>query len=156
MNRQEDLPPKELTIKEIMSLIPHRYPFLMIDRVVELDPEREYIKAIKQVSQNEPYFQGHFPGNPIMPGVLILEAMAQTGAVYLKKVHPECQDKLFVFAGLENVRFKNPVFPGDTLIIEAEKFKKKGHIFRTTVTAKVGEKVVAQAEIIAAMIEEKR
>jgi len=155
MNRQEDLPQKELTIKEILSLLPHRYPFLMVDRVLELDPEREYIKAIKQVSINEPYFQGHFPGNPIMPGVLILEAMAQTGAIYLKKVFPECKDKLFVLAGFENVRFKSPVLPGDTLIIEAEKFRKKGHIFRTTVTAKVEEKIVAQAEIIAAMIDEK-
>lgn len=145
----------DLSIKEIMELIPHRYPFLMIDRVLEIDPEREYIKAIKQISINEPYFQGHFPGNPIMPGVLIIEAMAQTGAVYLKKVFPECQDKLFVLAGLESVRFKSPVYPGNTLIIEAEKFKRKGHIIRTTVTAKVEERVVAQAEIIAAMIEEK-
>jgi len=155
MNRQEDLPQKELTIKEILSLLPHRYPFLMVDRVLEVDPEREYIKAVKQVSINEPYFQGHFPGNPIMPGVLILEAMAQTGAIYLKKVFPECKDKLFVLAGFENVRFKSPVLPGDTLIIEAEKFRKKGHIFRTTVTAKVEERIVAQAEIIAAMIDEK-
>lgn len=146
---------KDLSVREIMELIPHRYPFLMIDRVVELDPEREYIKAIKQVSINEPYFQGHFPGNPIMPGVLIIEAMAQTGAVYLKKVFPECREKLFVLAGLENVRFKSPVYPGDTLIIEAEKFKRKGHIIRTMVTAKVEEKVVAQAEIIAAMVEVK-
>lgn len=146
---------KELTIQEILSLLPHRYPFLMVDKVLELDPEREYIKAVKQVSINEPYFQGHFPGNPIMPGVLILEAMAQTGAIYLKKVFPECKDKLFVLAGFENVRFKSPVLPGDTLIIEAEKFRKKGHIFRTTVTAKVEEKIVAQAEIIAAMIDEK-
>ncbi|MDM7202882.1 MAG: MaoC/PaaZ C-terminal domain-containing protein, partial [Thermodesulfobacteriaceae bacterium] len=88
-------------------------------------------------------------------GVLILEAMAQTGAIYLKKFVPECKDKLFVLAGLESVRFKNPVYPGDILIIEAEKFKRKGHIVRTTVTAKVDEKLVAQAEIIAAMIEVK-
>lgn len=146
---------KDLSVKEIMELIPHRYPFLMIDKVLELDPEREYIRAVKQVSINEPYFQGHFPGNPIMPGVLIIEAMAQTGAVYLKKVFPECKEKLFVLAGLENVRFKSPVYPGDTLVIEAEKFKRKGHIIRTTVTAKVEQKVVAQAEIIAAMVEVK-
>lgn len=88
-----------------------------------------------------------------MPGVLILEAMAQTGCIYLKKVFPECRDKLFVFAGMENVRFKNPVFPGDTLVIEGEKFRKKGHIVKTTMIAKVGERLVAQAEIIAAMIE---
>lgn len=146
---------KEISAREILELLPHRYPFLMVDRVVELDPSREYIRAIKQVSINEPYFQGHFPGNPIMPGVLILEAMAQTGAIYLKRVFPECQDKLFVLAGLESVRFKSPVYPGDTLIIEAEKFKKKGHIIRTTVIAKVADRVVAQAEIIAAMVEVK-
>ncbi len=146
---------KGISAKEILELLPHRYPFLMVDKVIEVDEEREYIKAIKQVTHNEIFFQGHFPGNPIMPGVLILEAMAQTGALYLKKFVPECKEKLFVLAGLENVRFKNPVYPGDTLVIEAEKFKKKGHIFRTTVTAKVEEKIVAQAEIIAAMIEVK-
>ncbi len=146
---------KGISAKEILELLPHRYPFLMVDKVIEVDEEREYIKAIKQVTHNEFFFQGHFPGNPIMPGVLILEAMAQTGALYLKKFVPECKEKLFVLAGLENVRFKNPVYPGDTLVIEAEKFKKKGHIFRTTVTAKVEEKIVAQAEIIAAMIEVK-
>lgn len=145
----------EITAKEILGLLPHRYPFLMVDKVLEIDPEREYIKAVKNVSHNEPFFQGHFPGNPIMPGVLILEAMAQTGAIYLKKTFPECRDKLFVLAGIENVRFKSPVLPGDILVIEAEKFKRKGHIIRTTVTAKVEEKIVAQAEIIAAMIEVK-
>lgn len=144
-----------ITAKEILELLPHRYPFLMVDRVIELDPEREYIKAIKNVSHNEPFFQGHFPGNPIMPGVLILEAMAQTGAIYLKRVFPDCRDKLFVLAGMENVRFKTPVLPGDTLVIEAEKFKRKGHIIRTTVVASVEERIVAQAEIIAAMIEVK-
>ncbi|BAU23901.1 3-hydroxyacyl-ACP dehydratase [Caldimicrobium thiodismutans] len=145
----------EITAKEILELLPHRYPFLMVDKVLEIDPEREYIKAVKNVSHNEPFFQGHFPGNPIMPGVLILEAMAQTGAIYLKKTFPECKEKLFVLAGIENVRFKSPVLPGDTLVIEAEKFKRKGHIIRTNVTAKVEEKIVAQAEIIAAMIEVK-
>lgn len=145
----------DIDIKEILSALPHRYPFLLVDRVLELDPEREYIKAIKNVSINEPYFQGHFPGNPILPGVLILEAMAQTGAIYLKVLFPEYRDKLFVLAGLENVRFKSPVYPGDTLIIEAEKFKRKGHIIKTGVKAWVGEKLVAQAEIIAAMIEAK-
>lgn len=153
MSEKSQVEGREITAREILELLPHRYPFLLVDRVVELDPEREYIKAIKQVSLNEPYFQGHFPGNPIMPGVLILEAMAQTGCIYLKKVFPECRDKLFVFAGMENVRFKNPVFPGDTLVIEGEKFRRKGHIVKTTMIAKVGERLVAQAEIIAAMME---
>ncbi len=153
MEEKIQVEPKKISAKEILELLPHRYPFLLVDQVLELDPEREYIKAVKQVSLNEPYFQGHFPGNPIMPGVLILEAMAQTGAIYLKKVFPECRDKLFVFAGIENARFKSPVYPGDTLIIEGEKFRKKGHVIKTTMIAKVEDRVVAQAEIIAAMIE---
>jgi 3-hydroxyacyl-[acyl-carrier-protein] dehydratase len=142
---------KNLEISEILELLPHRYPFLLVDRVLEIDPEREYIKAIKNVSINEPYFQGHFPGYPIMPGVLILEAMAQTGGLYLKHVFPEFREKLFVFAGANKVKFKAPVYPGDTLVIEAQGFKKKGHIVKTTVIAKVGDKVVAEAEITAAM-----
>ncbi len=142
---------KELEIKEIMELLPHRYPFLMVDKVLEIDPEREYIKAIKNVTINEPYFQGHFPEYPIMPGVLILEAMAQTGGIYLKHVFPELKEKLFVFAGANNVKFKSPVYPGDTLIIEAQGFKRKGHIVKTKVIARVKDKVVAEAEITAAM-----
>ncbi len=145
----------QISPKEILELLPHRYPFLMIDKVIELDPEKESIQAIKYVSHNEPYFQGHFPENPIMPGVLILEAMAQTGALYLKRVFPEVREKLIVLAGIDNARFKHPVYPGNTLIISAEKFKRKGHIFRTTVRAMVEEKIVAEAEIIAAIVEVK-
>ncbi len=144
---------KGLDTKEIEKLLPHRYPFLLVDRVLEIDPERQFIKAIKNVSINEPFFQGHFPGHPIMPGVLILEAMAQTGAIYLKYVFPEFREKLFVLAGFDKVRFKAPVYPGDQLLIFAEKFNRKGKLIWTTVTAVVNEKVVAQAEITAAMIE---
>lgn len=105
-----------LTIKEIKELIPHRYPFLLIDRVVELEPGVR-CKAIKNVTVNEPFFQGHFPDRPLMPGVLIVEAMAQTGAVALMS-KDENKDKLAVFAGIDKVRFKRQVVPGDQLTIE--------------------------------------
>ncbi len=136
-----------------MKLLPHRYPFLMVDRVEEIDPKREYIRAIKNVSHNEPYFQGHFPENPIMPGVLIIETMAQVGGIYIKTVFPEAQDKLFVFAAIDKARFRRPVFPGDTLTIEAQGFKRKGHIIKTTAKALVQGRLVAEAEITAAIIE---
>ncbi len=142
---------KNLDIKEIMELLPHRYPFLMVDRVEEIDLEEGYIIAVKNVSVNEPFFQGHFPGHPIMPGVLILEAMAQTGGIYLLYACPEYRERLFVFAGAEKVRFRSPVYPGDTIRIEARNFKKKGHIVKASTVAKVGDKVVAEAEVIAAM-----
>ncbi len=142
---------RELGPKEIMELLPHRFPFLMVDRVVELDCERQYIRAIKNVTHNEPYFQGHFPENPIMPGVMLAEAMAQVGALFMKSCVPEYREKLFVLAGLDKVRFRQPVFPGDTLVIEAQGFKQKGHILKTSVRVMVGDKVVAEAEITAAM-----
>ncbi len=139
-------------IQEIFEFLPHRYPFLMIDRVLEVNIENEYVRAIKNVSINEPFFQGHFPGYPIMPGVLIIEAMAQAAAIGLKTIFPEYKDKLFVLAGVDKVKFRNPVHPGDTLILEAKGFRKKGPIIKTSATAKVEDKVVAEAEITAAMI----
>ncbi len=142
---------KALGIKEIMELLPHRYPFLLVDRVEEINLEEGYIVAIKNVSVNEPYFQGHFPGHPIMPGVLILEAMAQTGGIYLLYAFPEYRDRIFVFAGAEKVKFRAPVYPGDTIRLEARNFRRKGHIVKASTIAKVGDKVVAEAEVIAAM-----
>ncbi len=141
----------KIEIEKILELLPHRYPFLMIDRVLEVNPEEEYVIAIKNITINEPFFQGHFPGRPIMPGVLILEAMAQTAAVGLSVVFPQYKDKFFVLAGLDKVKFRHPVYPGDTLIIEAKGFKMKGHIVRTSAVAKVEDKVVAEAEILAAI-----
>lgn len=143
---------KEIGIQEILEILPHRYPFLMIDKVIEIDKEREYIKAVKNVTINEPFFTGHFPGYPIMPGVLIIEAMAQAAAVGLKLIFPEYKKNFFVLAGIDKVRFRHPVFPGDTLIIEARGFRKKGYIIKTTATAKVEEKLVAEAEITAGII----
>jgi len=140
---------KSMDILKIRELLPHRYPFLFIDKVLEVDVENEYVKAIKNVSINEPFFQGHFPDYPIMPGVLIIEAMAQAAGIGLKIIFPEYRDRLFVLAGVDKVKFRNPVFPGDTLILEARGFKKKGFIIKTSATAKVGDKLVAQAELMA-------
>ncbi len=145
---------KELDAKEILRLLPHRYPFILVDRVLEVNPERGYIKAVKNVTVNEPFFQGHFPENPIMPGVLIVEAMAQVGGLYIKICMEDCKDKGFVLAGLDKVRFRQPVTPGDTLVLVAEGFKRKGRVIKSVVKAMVNEKLVAEAEITAAIVEE--
>jgi 3-hydroxyacyl-[acyl-carrier-protein] dehydratase len=142
----------EITIKEIFELLPHRYPFLLIDKIIEVDAEKEYIKAIKNVTINEPFFMGHFPENPIMPGVLILETMAQAAGVGLMALFPEYKGKLFVLAGIDRARFRQPVYPGDTLIIEVQGFRRKGNIIKTATTAKVNEKIVAEAEITAGIL----
>jgi len=141
----------ELSPREILNLLPHRFPFLMVDRVEEVDCQRQYIRAIKNVTHNEPFFQGHFPENPLMPGVMLVEAMAQVGALFMKVCVPEFREKLFVLAGLDRVRFRQPVFPGDTLVIEAQGFKQKGHILKTSVRILVRGKIAAEAEITAAM-----
>ena len=112
-------------IEEIKNILPHRYPFLMVDRVTEFKAG-EYIKGYKNVSVNEPFFRGHFPGNPIMPGVLILEAMAQMGILFAVKTSPEeLEDKLMVFAGMDGVKFRQPVVPGDRLDMYLIHTKKK-------------------------------
>ena len=110
-------PARELDIRQIMSILPHRYPFLLIDRVVELS-SRKRIVAIKNVTMNEPFFQGHFPDYAIMPGVLMVEAIAQAGGVLLLPEVPEHETKLLVFSGIERARFRRPVVPGDQLRIE--------------------------------------
>ena len=108
----------EIVSREIMDVLPHRYPFLMVDRVLEVEPFK-CLKAIKSVTINEPFFQGHFPSYPVMPGVLILEALAQAGAILVIKSIPEQMDgKIFLFTGIEKVRFKKSVFPGDQLVLE--------------------------------------
>ncbi len=143
---------REVTLEEIFKLLPHRYPFLMIDKVEEIDVEKQYVRAIKNVTINEPFFTGHFPDHPIMPGVLILEAMAQAAGVGLKIIFSEYMDKLFVLASIDKAKFRRPVYPGDTLVIEAQGFKKKGYIIKTTAVAKVKDKVVAEAEITAGIL----
>ena len=148
----------EIVSKDILNLLPHRYPFLLVDRVVAFE-KMHSVHAIKCVIFNEPFFQGHFPGYPVMPGVLILEAMAQASGVLILKSHPDdLQGKIFLLAGLENVRFRKPVVPGDTLHLHIEYDRHKRNLWRTRGRAFVEEQLVAQAELSAAIVdrEEKR
>ena len=136
-------------IQEIMKLLPHRYPFIMIDRILELTTG-EKVVALKNVTINEPFFQGHFPENPIMPGVLIIEAMGQAGAVLAaKSLGRETNGLLIYFMGMDKVKFRKPVIPGDQLIFEVKFLKQRRNVFKMSGTAFVDEKVVAQAELMA-------
>jgi 3-hydroxyacyl-[acyl-carrier-protein] dehydratase len=138
-----------LNIQEIMKLIPHRYPFIMVDRILEIMP-REKIVALKNVTINEPFFQGHFPANPIMPGVLIIEAMAQAGAVLAaKSLDREIHDALVYFMGIDKVKFRKPVTPGDQVIFEVKFLKQRAKVFKMAGIAYVDKKVVAEAELMA-------
>ena len=138
---------------EIQNLIPHRYPFLLVDRVLEVE-EGKIAVAIKNVTINEPFFQVHFPANPIMPGVLIVEAMAQVGLIAIK-TQEENKDKLGVFAGIDSMRFKEQVRPGDTLTIEVELTAMRRGIGKADAVAYVdGDKVAAKGKIMFAMVDE--
>ena len=137
-------------IKLIMQHLPHRYPFLLVDRVVAFTKDK-YIKAIKNVTINEPFFQGHFPDMPIMPGVLIVEAMGQAGGVLVIESAPdESQGKPILFMGFDKVRFRKPVVPGDQLILELEMLKKRSKVVKMAAVATVDGKTVAEAELMAA------
>ena len=147
----EELHP--LNIKEIMDLLPHRYPFLLVDRVVDYTytEEKKVLKAIKNVSINEPFFHGHFPGKPVMPGVLILEALAQaTGILSFKVIGKPKDDELYYFAAIDNARFKRPVFPGDQLVLDVELLREVKGIAKFTGVASVDGKVVCTAELMCA------
>lgn len=138
---------------EIQNLIPHRYPFLLVDKIIEVEEGKRAV-GIKNVTVNEPHFQGHFPGNPIMPGVLIVEAMAQVGLIAIKSL-PENKDKLGVFTGIDKMRFREQVRPGDTLKIEVELTAFRRGIGKADATAYVGEKIAASGQIMFAMVDEK-
>ncbi|QTQ07874.1 3-hydroxyacyl-ACP dehydratase FabZ [Macrococcoides canis] len=140
-----------LTYDEIKKIIPHRYPFLLIDRIIELE-EGKRCTGIKQVSGNEPFFQGHFPEYAVMPGVLIVEALAQVGAVAMLKLE-ENQGKLAMFTGIDKCRFKSQVTPGDTLTLSVEMTRVKGPIGKGTAIAKVGDRLACSCEISFAIID---
>ena len=138
-----------LNVREILKRLPHRYPFVLVDRIVEIDPEHKIV-GIKNVSINENYFQGHFPNRPVMPGVLICEALAQVGAIFAHNARGGWDgDKIFVLTGLDKVRFKRPVEPGDQLRLELTVLKRRGSFWRMLGVATVDGKLVAEAEISA-------
>jgi 3-hydroxyacyl-[acyl-carrier-protein] dehydratase len=136
-----------LDIKEIMNILPHRYPFLMVDRVVEMDPGKRIV-GVKNVTINEPFFQGHFPGHPVMPGVLIVEAMAQVAGIlaYLSS-DDEIRKKVCYFMSIDNARFRKPVVPGDLLRLEMESTMNRRGIWGFNGKAYVEDKLVAEAEL---------
>ena len=137
-------------IKSIIQNLPHRYPFLLVDRVIAFE-KNESIVALKNVTINEPFFQGHFPGSPIMPGVLIVEAMGQAGGVLVtQSLPPEKQGKLIYFMGFDHVRFRKPVVPGDQLILELKMLKLRSKVVKMAGVAKVDGKIVAEAQLMAA------
>ncbi|MDO7789042.1 3-hydroxyacyl-ACP dehydratase FabZ [Desulforamulus aquiferis] len=138
-----------LDINAIQQILPHRYPILLVDRILELE-EGKRVVGIKNVSVNEPFFQGHFPGYPVMPGVLIIEAMAQVGAVAILSM-PAYAGRIALFAGIDNARFRRQVIPGDTLRIEVEVIKLRGTIGKSKARAYVGEELATEAELMFAI-----
>ena len=141
-----------MDIKEILQYLPHRYPFLLVDRVLEIEPGVR-ARALKNVTMNEPFFPGHFPHHPVMPGVLIIEAMAQTAAVLAFKTEgtvPD-DDSTVYFASVDNVRFKRPVVPGDQLVMEAEIVRKMRNIWKFKAVARVDGELATEAEFMCAI-----
>ncbi len=138
-----------LDITKIQEILPHRYPFLLVDRIESVENGRKAV-GIKNVSANEPFFQGHFPGHPVMPAVLIIEAMAQVGAVAVLQM-PEFAGKIALFAGIDRARFRRQVVPGDQLRIEVEVRKLRGTVGKSSASAYVGEEMAAEAELLFAI-----
>lgn len=141
--------PAKIDIVEILKVLPHRYPFVMVDRILSLDLGKEIV-GLKNVTINEPFFQGHFPARPVMPGVLILEGMAQVGGIMAYYGNPETiGSKLLFFAGIDKARFRRPVVPGDQLIFTLRLMKQKRSIMVMAATATVDGQVAAEAELMA-------
>jgi beta-hydroxyacyl-ACP dehydratase FabZ len=139
-----------LTINEIMKILPHRYPMLLVDRVIEIEDGKRIV-GVKNVTANEQFFQGHFPGAPVMPGVLIVEAMAQCSAVLVLRDIPDRDQKLFLFGGVDKARFRRPVIPGDQLRMECEVVQRRSNTIKVKGVASVDGNVVAEAEMLSVM-----
>ncbi len=147
---EQDILGKVLDIDMIQKIVPHRYPFLLVDRIVEMS--EKHVVGIKNVTINEPFFQGHFPGHPIMPGVLIIESMAQVGGVGALNMRKNL-GKLAYFLSIDNARFRKPVLPGDVLRIEVDLLKMKMNIMKIHAVAKVMDEVVAEADLMFAFVQ---
>lgn len=142
-----------LDINMIRKILPHRYPFLLVDRILKFDPEKRIV-GLKNVTMNEPYFQGHFPDFPILPGVIIIEAMAQTGGLFVFARNPEeAENKNLFFSGIDKARFRKPVIPGDQMIIEMDMLRHRGPLWKFRGKATVNGELVAEAELLASIIE---
>lgn len=147
----ENLP---IDINRIMKMIPHRYPILLVDRVLELDPGERAV-SLKNVTMNEPHFNGHFPGFPVMPGVLIIEALAQTAAlVVVEALGAEAEGKVVFFMSIDEARFRRPVVPGDSLHLHVEKIRARGKVWKFQGKAMVGDVVCAEATFAAMITDE--
>ena len=142
-----------IEIEEIMQMIPHRYPFLLVDRVVDVIPSLRAV-GIKNVSVNEPFFQGHFPGHPIMPGVLIVEAMAQTSAVLVIETRGKSAYSLVYFMTIDQARFRKPITPGDTVKIHVEKQRRRGNVWKFYGEARVDGSLMAEATYSAMIVDQ--
>ena len=144
-----------MTITEIMKYLPHRYPMLLVDRILEISEDGKKITGLKNVSANEQFFQGHFPGAPVMPGVLIVEAMAQCSALLgLREMSEEQRArKLFLFGGNDKARFRRPVVPGDQLILECEVLQRRSTTVKMRGVAKVAGTVVAEADLLSMLVD---
>jgi beta-hydroxyacyl-ACP dehydratase FabZ len=141
-----------LSIHEIMKLLPHRYPMLLVDRILEIEPQKRIV-GLKNVTANEEFFQGHFPGAPVMPGVLIIESMAQCAAVLFLMDMPDREKKLFYFGAVDRARFRKPVLPGDQLILECDVLQRRGGTVRIRGSAKVDGALVAEAELLSVTVD---
>ncbi len=135
-----------LDVNEIMKLLPHRFPFLLVDRVLEIEPEKKIV-GLKNVTMNEPFFPGHFPGHPVMPGVLIVEAMAQVAAILVYSSSDDNKDKITYFVGIDNTKFRKPVVPGDQLRLELEVIGCRRGIYTFSGKAYVDGKLVTESEL---------
>ena len=141
-----------LDITQIQAILPHRYPFLLVDRIIEYEPGKRVV-GIKNITMNEPFFQGHFPGAPVMPGVLIIEAMAQTAGVMMLGSIPDRESKLVFFTGIDGAKFRKPVVPGDQLRMELTVLKYRGRYIRLRGEAYVDGVLVAEAEIASSLVD---